>query len=325
MSMKQKLLLLMGGMMLTAFSLPLAAQSISWTDDSQKPDTLWYTEHKEGTEYTLTKPEELAGLSVLVNTYQYTFEGKTIKLGNDVSLAKTVGEETVLWTPVGLYIKGHKIDIPFKGTFDGQGHTVDGMQVSGTIEAVGLFGNLSGATVRNLVIGSNSSVTSTNSSAQIGSVAGLLTKSRILNCTNHMPVSSPGGTNVYVGGIIGRMNVSGYIGGCKNYGEVSNPGSVGGITASTNKADTVVNCVNYGKVTGKDADNSYTGGIVGYLYEDSRVLNNANYGSVIRGGGIVGKAVAGSYYAGIRGRLNNNLNMGSTNFRRSSWERLAFI
>ena len=96
MSMKQKLLLLMGGMMLTAFSLPLAAQSISWTDDSQKPDTLWYTEHKEGTEYTLTKPEELAGLSVLVNTYQYTFEGKTIKLGNDVSLAKTVGEETVL-------------------------------------------------------------------------------------------------------------------------------------------------------------------------------------------------------------------------------------
>lgn len=104
-----------------------------------------------------------------------------------------------------------------------------------------------------------------------------------------MPVSSPGGTNVYVGGIIGRMNVSGYIGGCKNYGEVSNPGSVGGITASTNKADTVVNCVNYGKVTGKDADNSYTGGIVGYLYEDSRVLNNANYGSVIRGGGIVGK------------------------------------
>ena len=55
MSMKQKLLLLMGGMMLTAFSLPLAAQSISWTDDSQKPDTLWYTEHKEGTEYTLTK------------------------------------------------------------------------------------------------------------------------------------------------------------------------------------------------------------------------------------------------------------------------------
>lgn len=310
MSMKQKLLLLMGGMMLTAFSLPLAAQSISWTDDSQKPDTLWYTEHKEGTEYTLTKPEELAGLSVLVNTYQYTFEGKTIKLGNDVSLAKTVGEETVLWTPVGLYIKGHKIDIPFKGTFDGQGHTVDGMQVSGTIEAVGLFGNLSGATVRNLVIGSNSSVTSTNSSAQIGSVAGLLTKSRILNCTNHMPVSSPGGTNVYVGGIIGRMNVSGYIGGCKNYGEVSNPGSVGGITASTNKADTVVNCVNYGKVTGKDADNSYTGGIVGYLYEDSRVLNNANYGSVIRGGGIVGKAVAGSYYAGIRGRLNNNLNMG---------------
>ena len=68
-----------------------------------------------------------------------------------------------------------------------------------------------------------------------------------------------------MGGIIGRMNVSGYIGGCKNYGEVSNPGSVGGITASTNKADTVVNCVNYGKVTGKDADNSYTGGIVGFF------------------------------------------------------------
>lgn len=308
--MKQKLLLLMGGMML-ASSLPLAAQGVSWTDNSLKPDTLWYTENKDGKEYTLTKPEELAGLSVLVNTYQYTFEGKTIKLGNDVNLAKTVGEETVLWTPVGLYSRGYKIDIPFKGTFDGQGHTIDGMQVSGAVEAGGLFGNLNGATVRNLVIGVNSSVTSTHISAQVGSVAGLTVKSRILNCTNRTAVSSPGSTNVYVGGIAGRMSMDGYIGGCKNYGAVSNPTAyVGGITGSTSKADTVVNCVNYGGVTGRDADNSNTGGIVGYFFGDSRVLNNANFGSVIRGGGIVGKAAGGSVYVGARGRLNNNLNMG---------------
>lgn len=308
--MKQKLLLLMGGMLLTNSFLPLSAQSVSWTDDTQKPDTLWYTGHKDGTEYTLTKPEELAGLSVLVNTYEYTFEGKTIKLGNDVNLARMVGEEIVLWTPIGLYSRGHKIDVPFKGTFDGQGHTIDGMTVSGSIEAVGLFGNLSGAIVRNLVIGTNSSFTSSHTSAQIGSVAGLVTNSRVLNCTNRTSVSSPGGTNVAVGGIVGRANLNCYIGGCKNYGEITNPGQVGGITSGTNKADTVVNCVNYGKVTGKEMDLPYTGGIVGYLYEDSRVLNNVNFGSVIRGGGIVGKAVAGSYYAGIRGRLNNNLNLG---------------
>ena len=142
--MKKQLLLISGTLMLTAALLPASVSAANWTDDSQKPDTLWYTEHKSATEYTLTKPEELAGLSILVNTYKYTFDGKTVKLGNDIDLTATVDDAPVLWTPIGNYIR-NRTEIYFQGTFDGQGHTIDGVNVSGDVDCSGFFGALNKA------------------------------------------------------------------------------------------------------------------------------------------------------------------------------------
>ena len=42
--MKKQLLLISGTLMLTAALLPASVSAANWTDDSQKPDTLWYTE-----------------------------------------------------------------------------------------------------------------------------------------------------------------------------------------------------------------------------------------------------------------------------------------
>ena len=165
--MKKQLLLISGTLMLTAALLPASVSAANWTDDSQKPDTLWYTEHKSATEYTLTKPEELAGLSILVNTYKYTFDGKTVKLGNDIDLTATVDDAPVLWTPIGNYIR-NRTEIYFQGTFDGQGHTINGLSNTGfdvtdldpgknsTTPAehsevvYGFFGSIYGATIKNV-------------------------------------------------------------------------------------------------------------------------------------------------------------------------------
>ncbi|WP_080835080.1 InlB B-repeat-containing protein [Cohnella massiliensis] len=49
------------------------------------------------------------------------------------------------WNPIGSWP-----DAPFTGIFDGNGHTIDGLNITGTANDVGLFGYASGAVIRNV-------------------------------------------------------------------------------------------------------------------------------------------------------------------------------
>ena len=101
--------------------------------------------------YEIEFPSELAWLAAAVNgTLPETkatvepqdFAGKTFKLMNDIDLC---GHE---WTPIG---NGKH----FKGTFDGQGHTISGMTITDHAgqNQKALFGTVSGTpTIKNLVI-----------------------------------------------------------------------------------------------------------------------------------------------------------------------------
>ena len=91
------------------------------------------------------------------------FEGKTIKLDADVDLStvKNMGDS---FAPIGS--TGERDDRnrlvcePFKGTFDGQGHTISNLYQSGwdmgyewgQYGSIGLFSELEGATVKNVVL-----------------------------------------------------------------------------------------------------------------------------------------------------------------------------
>ncbi len=111
-------------------------------------DTSWYDESK--TEFTLTSAAQLAGLAGLVDDGN-NFEGKTIKLDKDIDLA------SLLFEPIGSY----RNDRAFKGTFDGQGHTIKNLSQN-TWEldngyyysdlGLGLFGKVEDATIKNLVM-----------------------------------------------------------------------------------------------------------------------------------------------------------------------------
>jgi uncharacterized repeat protein (TIGR02543 family) len=99
----------------------------------------------EGTEaspYLISTPEQLAGLAARVNEDKETFEGKYLKLIQDIYLTDFSQTEEVRkeWTPIGgvFYsnftadeqgeITGPKITVtPFAGHFDGNGHTVYNM------------------------------------------------------------------------------------------------------------------------------------------------------------------------------------------------------
>ena len=246
-----------------------SAPTGNWADYA---DTSWYDSSRS--EFTLTTAAQLAGLATLVNSGNY-FTGKTVKLGADIDLV------AYQWTPIG------NSSYSFRGTFDGQNHTVRGMYAD--CQYSGLFGNIYSATVKNLTL--QDSYTTTNQTDTGGIVAYAKYRSRIENCVVGKDVtvySTVQDNNYNAGGVVGNCYDEVVVTGCVNWGVVYGVYHVGGIVGYSNDALILTNCVNYGPIRG----NSFIGGIVGYTYDEGNVLNSANFGSVTGSdcvGGIVGK------------------------------------
>ena len=128
-----------------------------------KANVTWYND--TDTEFTLTSAEQLAGFGLLVDEGN-TFEGKTIKLGNDINLYGTDAEGNPLsFNPIGFkWIsakddEGNSIGKNFQGTFDGQNHTIENLYQNGWAMGLsysnaggGLFAGIYNATIKNLTM-----------------------------------------------------------------------------------------------------------------------------------------------------------------------------
>jgi hypothetical protein len=161
----------------------------------------------------------------------------------------------------------------FLGNFDGRGHKIalaidSSASTSAINQYIGLFGNVSGATLNNIVVDG-----SVNGNPEgmygVGGIVGLASnlafdtttiRITITNCTNYATING-GSTS----GIIGNVYSNGLviITNCTNYGNI-NGNACGGIIchtgglAGTGKI-TITNCTNYGNIRG----HYLTGGIVG--------------------------------------------------------------
>ena len=209
---------------------PLAAWGqTNWIDEA---DVTWYKDSESS--FEITTPEQLAGLAQLVNGGN-TFEGKTITLANDIVLNEGVLKENgelndnasnfKQWTPIG-----EGFNYQFKGTFDGNGHTVSGIYINNeNADDQGLFGYVDNK----------------------GEITNVRVEDSYINAKND------------VGGIVGENY--GTVSNCSNSGTVigvANFVSVGGIVGQN--GGTVSNCSNSGAVTGTGSPNSaYVGGIAG--------------------------------------------------------------
>ena len=88
---------------------------------------------------------ELMGFAQKVNSGE-SYKGKTVVLTKDIDL------NNVAWTPIGrIGVSSTDFTYAFKGTFDGQGHTISNLNVANTGWA-GLFGIAHTATISNLKI-----------------------------------------------------------------------------------------------------------------------------------------------------------------------------
>lgn len=177
-------------------------------------------------------------------------------------LTDDIDLESKEWTPIGK-----NYSYAYKGTFDGQKHTVSGLYISGSAsQNCGLFGYVEKGTVKDLTVQGTITLTGSGSSSYgAGGIVGQLSGAEggVRNCRSDVAIT--GGQNV--GGIVGYVS-SGYstatksITGCVNTGRItSNSNNAGGIVGYISGQVTVDSCYNRGTVAG---GGWHAGGIVGY-------------------------------------------------------------
>lgn len=127
------------------------------------------------------------------------------------------------WTPIGAGTRKSsgiaEGSTPFAGTFDGAGHTVSGLKITstqGADYAIGLFGILDGATAKNLTVADTK--IAVPQSGLAGILCGMLAND---STVSGVSVSGSVSGKAGVGGIAGRMTLSGTIENCENSASVT--------------------------------------------------------------------------------------------------------
>lgn len=245
---------------------------------------------------TVSTAADLAAFAAAVNGGN-NFSGNTVTLLANLTLS---GE----WTPIGNANRSGKTASgnTFAGIFDGNGKTISGLTITTGVAnaALGLFGAVSGGTVKNLTLAGVSINVAAN--ANTGVVCGLLLNGgTVENCTVSGSVSSSN-----CGGVVGRMLVSGTINHCTNHAAITGVGTdsnAGGIVCKAyytelEKEMNITACVNDGVISA-----SYdAGGIVG--------LGAANITNCTNSGAVTGTTNAGGIVAEQKdyGEISGNTN-----------------
>ena len=231
---------------------------------------------ENGNIYEIERPSELAWLAAAVNgtlpeelatranVEANDFAGKTFVLTQDIDL----GNEP--WTPIG---SSNHI---FKGTFDGQGHTITNLVVNGGSESnKGLFGVTHDGEIKNFTL-VNAKV---SGRLNVGAVCGqpYTSKYNNITVTGHVEVNGM----AYVGGVGGKNAYADWTNVTVNVDETSYV-----------KAHSIENGTAY---------RTYVGGVVGFNGEGghkfSNITSNINVeGSTCDVGGLFGIAHYGNKF-----------------------------
>ena len=232
-----------------------------------------------------------------------------------VSLDADLDLTGVAWKPVGSVFDGDgNLQHYFSGKFYGNGHTISNLDFSenyGKTEypSFGFFSEVYGAEISGLTIQGKLDV-SNSGYVYFGTVAGVAADSKISDCVSDVSFTD---TDKYINGTAALCGyaINSTIEHCQNKGNFSITKDVtsfqmGGIVGLAQNS-TVQYCTNTGEITSRA---SCTGGIVGQLYQASKIINCYSTGKMVplgNGitdfGGIAGTVGAGTeirhcYFAG---------------------------
>ena len=279
-SMKMRLALLVLAA-LAWIAVPVSARAEGETVDTWDGTAVAFTQGRGTKEepWLIENAEQLAYLAQQVNNGT-DYEREHFLLVSDLDLG---GKE---WTPIGT--DGN----PFWGGFDGGGHTITGMTITGKEASyVGLFGECHNFTTASSYIKSVT-VKGANISGKsfVGAIAGV--GANISDCYS---IENTICARRQVGGVCGSL--IGNISGCYNSSSVSGISTAGGIMGTASYEGNVGNgvvqyCYNIGAVTVSQQD-SYVGGITGASANRYDISNCLNCGKITGNGKNVG-GIAGS-------------------------------
>ncbi|MEE1219358.1 MAG: YDG domain-containing protein [Ruminococcus sp.] len=169
-------------------------EGLGFTEANYKSYKGWFIIHNAN---------ELYGFAKLVENGNYYAKAM---LADDIEINHIdhiQSEDSYNWKPI---CSTWVVNEMYKGIFDGNGHYISGLTTHTTSnKGNGLFGNLYGATVKNVVI-KNSTFSST--SPYMGAIAGYAYDSTILNCSVEDSVTVTSNYDGAVGGIVGFARAS---------------------------------------------------------------------------------------------------------------------
>ncbi len=204
--------------------------------------------------YQISTADELRWFAGLVNGTLTDGTAKNTAACAVLTTSINLGGEA--WTPIGTSISNR-----YTGTFDGAGHTIDGMTIQSTGYYMGFVGYLyTNGVIQNLTLGENCSVSCDGN--YVGGICGYNYGGTITGCTNHGTVNNTGTGDKYTGGICAYNRSGSTVTGCTNTGTVSGSSkNVGGVCGCTSGSGTVTNSTHTGTVSGTG---TYVGGICAY-------------------------------------------------------------
>lgn len=271
-----KLTLIIG--IVSIFCMNIKAES--WSDAGNY-NISWYTTDPD---LYVESASELAGIAYITNNNFSDFSGQTIHIMNDIDLnGKT-------WVPIGH----HEV---FKGSINGHGHTITGMNIDSFEGPSGLIGKMIGSNIQSISI--SGSIRSSYLSYPIGILTGSAARCNLesVRCNGDITIenqtistSTAWNAEIHLGGLVGYAQNCNFSDDISDFNQKFIFGKSGGYS-----------CFGYVKL--------YAGGMVGYGTKDNAYLrcesissfdntiygfNSPDYYSV-RGssaffcGGIVGK------------------------------------
>ena len=261
---------------------------------------------------SITTVDELLQFANAVDNGEY--DDKTDAV---VSLDADLDLTGVAWKPIGSVFDGDgNLLHYFSGKFYGNGHTISNLDFSknyGKAEypVFGFFSVAYGAEISGLTIQGKLDVSNLGDVySYFGTVAGVAEDSKISDCVSDVSFTD---TNIYINGTAALCGyaINSTIEHCQNKGNFSvtmdtTALQMGGIVGLAQNS-TVQYCANTGDMT---SWTPHTGGIVGQLYQGSKIINCYSNGKMIplgygttNFGGIAGTVWAGTeikhcYFAG---------------------------
>ena len=259
---------------------------------------------------SITTVAELLQFAEAVDKGEYDNKADAV-----VSLDADLDLTGVAWTPIGsVFAADGTLLHYFSGKFYGNGHTISNLDFSenyGKTEypSFGFFSEVYGAEISGLTIQGKLDV-SNSDPVYFGTVAGVAADSKISDCVSDVSFTD---TDKYINGTVALCGyaINSTIEYCQNKGNFSITKDVssfqmGGIVGLAQNS-TVQYCANTGNMTSWAP---CTGGIVGQLFQNSKIINCYSTGKMVplgNGttdfGGIAGIVGAGTeirhcYFAG---------------------------